>query len=115
MAAEDATTVSAADDLDGTTFCSAYIRLIQMIKVRHPAAKVVCVIGDYLYYGQGQAICRIADLFGDDSVRTVDILSKYGYKANSAIPKYSYAHPTAAGMTKIADEIYLAVGDWIDE
>ncbi|MBR6054166.1 MAG: calcineurin-like phosphoesterase C-terminal domain-containing protein [Bacteroidales bacterium] len=104
-----------ADALDGSTFCSAYIRLIQMIKVRHPAAKVVCVIGDYLYYGQGQAICRIADLFGDDSVRTVDILSKYGYKANSAIPKYNYAHPTAAGMTKIADEIYLAVGDWIDE
>jgi hypothetical protein len=114
-AASAATTVSAADALDGTTFCSAYIRLLQMIKVRHPAAKVVCIIGDYLYYGQGQAISRIAELFGDDYVRVVDILSKYGYKANSAIPKYSYAHPTKAGMSKIADEIALGVLDWIDE
>ena len=113
--ASAATTVAAADALDGTTFCSAYIRLIQMIKVRHPAAKVVCVIGDYLYYGQGQAISRIAELFGDDSVRVVDILSKYGYKANSAIPKYNYAHPTAAGMSVIANEIYSEVGAWIDE
>ena len=114
-AASAATTVSAADALDGTTFCSAYIRLLQMIKVRYPSAKVVCVIGDYLYYGQGQAISRIAKLFGEDFVRPVDILSKYGYKANSAIPKFSYAHPTAAGMTKIADEIYMEVGGWIDE
>ena len=114
-AASAATTVSEADDLDGTTFCSAYIRLLQMIKVRHPAAKVVCIIGDYLYYGQGQAISRIAELFGDDYVRVVDILSKYGYKANSAIPKYAYAHPTKAGMSKIADEVALEVLDWIDE
>ena len=114
-AASAATTVAEADALDGTTFCSAYIRLLQMIKMRHPAAKVVCVIGDYLYYGQGQAISRIAELFGEDFVRPVDILSKYGYKANSAIPKYSYAHPTAAGMSKIANEIYMEVGEWIDE
>ena len=112
--AEAATTVSAADALDGTTFCSAYIRLIQMIKVRFPSAKVVCVIGDYLKPGQGQAISRIATLFGDDNVRVVDILSKYGFHANSAIPKYNYAHPTAAGMSVIANEVYDAVGDWID-
>ena len=113
-AAEAATTVSAADALDGTSFCSAYIRLIQMIKVRFPSAKVVCVIGDYLKPGQGQAISRIAALFGSDSVRVVDILSKYGFHANSAIPKYDYAHPTAAGMSVIANEVYDAVGSWID-
>ena len=109
-----ATTVSAADALDGTTFCSAYIRLIQMIKVRFPSAKVVCIIGDYLKPGQGQAISRIATLFGSDSVRVVDILSKYGFHANSAIPKFNYAHPTAAGMSVIANEVYSEVGDWID-
>lgn len=112
--AEAATTASAADALDGTTFCSAYIRLIQMIKARFPSAKVVCVIGDYLRPGQGQAISRIATLFGSDNVRVVDILSKYGYKANSAIPKFDYAHPTAAGMSVIANEVYSEVGDWID-
>ena len=114
-AASAATTVSVADALDGTTFSAAYIRLLQMIKVRHPSAKVVCIIGDYLYYGQGQAISRIATLFGNDFVRVVDILSKYGFHANSAFPKYNYAHPTAAGMSKIADEVYSEVGEWIDE
>ena len=113
--ASAATTVSAADALDGTTFCSAYIRLLQMIKVRRPSAKIVCVIGDYLYYGQGQAVSQIAELFGDEHVRAVDILTKYGFHANSAIPKYQYAHPTKAGMSKIADEVYEAVGDWINE
>lgn len=106
---------SEADALDGTTFCSAYIRLIQMILVRHPQAKVVCVIGDYLKPGQGEAITRIAELFGEDHVRVVDILGKYGFHANSAIPKYDYAHPTAAGMSVIANEVYDAVGAWIDE
>ena len=86
-----------------------------MIKVRFPSAKVVCIIGDYLKPGQGQAINRIAALFGEDSVRAVDILSKYGFHANSAIPKYNYAHPTAAGMAVIADEVYSTVGSWIDE
>ncbi|MBR5704214.1 MAG: calcineurin-like phosphoesterase C-terminal domain-containing protein [Bacteroidales bacterium] len=114
-AASAATTVSAADALDGTTFCSAYIRLIKMVLTRHPNTKIVCVIGDYLKPGQGQAISKIAGLFGDQHVRVVDILSKYGFHANGVITKYDYAHPNAAGMSKIADEVYEAVGAWIDE
>ena len=113
--ASAANTVEEADALDGITFCSAYIRLIQMVKVRHPEAKIVCIIGDYLKPGQGQAISKIAELFGDEQVRVVDILSKYGFHANTAIPKYNYAHPTAAGMSTIANEVYDAVGSWIDE
>ena len=114
-AASDASTVAAADALDGTTFCSAYIRLLKMVLTRHPDAKIVCVIGDYLKPGQGQAISRIAELFGEDHVRVVDILSKYGFHANGVITKYDYAHPNAAGMSKITDEVYEAVGAWIDE
>lgn len=113
--ASAATTVNEADNLDGSTFCAAYIRLLQMIKVRYPAAKVVCVIGDYLDFGQGQAICRIAELFGDDFVRPVDLLSKYGHKANSAFPKCSGAYPNADGMGNIAYGVYLEVGTWIEE
>ncbi len=113
--ADAATTVDAADALDGTTFCSAYIRLIQMIKARHPQAKIVCIIGDYLYYGMGDAVKLIADHW--DDVRAVDILGQFGYKANgsSGIPKYDYAHPNAAGMEKIASFVYEKVGAWIDQ
>ena len=114
--ANAATSVEQADALDGSTFCSAYIRLIQMIRTRYPEAKIVCIIGDYLYYGQGQAINQIVSRYSSDYVRAVDILGEFGYKANSSsgIPKYDYAHPNAAGMQKIASFVYEKVGEWID-
>lgn len=113
-AADAATTAAAADALDGSTFCSAYIRLVKMIQTRHPSARIVCVIGDYLYAGQGQAIRLIAQHFGQDRVRTADILGQYGYQANGTITKYGYAHPDANGMNVMADYIYQQVGAWID-
>ena len=111
-AGDAATTVSAADALDGRTFCSAYIRLIRMVQTRFPAAKIVCVIGDYVYPGMGEAIRLIADHYA--SVRVADLLGKYGYKANGKITKYDYAHPDAAGMEVMASYIYSEVGSWID-
>lgn len=112
--AKSATTVAQADALDGTTYASACIRLIQMLRVRHPEAKIVFIIGDYVYSGMGEAARKIVDHFSDDYVRKVDILGKYGYKANSAIKKFDYAHPTAAGMDVIASYVYEQVGAWID-
>ena len=113
-AADAATTVAQADALDGTTYTSACIRLIQMLRVRHPEAKIVFIIGDYVYYGMGEVSRKIVDHFSDDYVRKVDILGEYGFHASSAIPKYDYAHPSAAGMDKIARYVYEQVGDWID-
>ena len=107
--ADAATTVAAADALDGTTFCSAYIRLIKMIQTRHPSAKVVCVIGDYLRGGQDDAIKLIAQHFGDSKVRYADIKGE-----GVTISKYSNPHPDAAGMATMADFIYSKVGSWID-
>jgi len=109
-AADAATTVSAADALDGSSFCSAYTRLIRMIQTRHPSAKIVCVIGDYLRGGQGEAIKLIAQHFGDSSVRVADLLGE-----NVSIPKYSNPHPNAAGMDAMAGFIYQKLGAWLDE
>lgn len=109
-AADAVTTVSEADALDGTSFCSAYTRLIKMIQTRRPSAKIVCVIGDYLRGGQGDAIKLIAAHFGEDKVRVADLLGD-----GVSIPKYSNPHPNAAGMTNMADYIYSKVGAWIDE
>ena len=108
--ASDAATIAEADALDGTTFCSAYIRLIRMILVRHPNAKVVCVIGGYLKGGQGAAIKLIADRFGADKVRYADIQGE-----GVTISMYNNPHPDAAGMATMANFIYSKVGDWIDE
>ena len=114
-AADAATTVAAADALDGTTYAGACIRLIQMLRVRHPKAKIVFIIGDYVYYGMGEVARKIVDHFSDDYVRKVDILGEYGYKASSAIKKFDYAHPKASGMDVIASFVYDQVGAWIDE
>ena len=113
-AADAATTVAQADALDGTTYAGACIRLIQMLRTRHPEAKIVFIIGDYVYSGMGEAARKIVDHFSDDYVRKVDILGEYGYKANSAIKKFDYAHPTAGGMDVIASYVYEQVGEWID-
>ncbi len=111
--ADGATEASDADALDGETFCSAYVRLIQMIRARHPQAKIVCIIGDCLYYGQEEAIIKIAAHYGPDKVRVVDLLGEYGFKT-SAIAKFSSPHPNAAGMETIASYVYSTVGAWID-
>lgn len=114
-AADAATTVAEADALDGTTYAGACIRLIKMLRMRHPEAKIVFIIGDYVYYGMGEVARKIVDHFSDDYVRKVDILGKYGYKASSAIQKFDYAHPKASGMDVIASFVYDQVGVWIDE
>ncbi|MCR5560346.1 MAG: SGNH/GDSL hydrolase family protein [Bacteroidales bacterium] len=109
-----ATSVDEADALDGKTFASAYIRLIRMLKTRYPSVKIVCVIGDYVQLGMGEAIRLIADHY--DYVRVADLLGEYGFHANSStgIPKFDYAHPNAAGMSVMANYIYSQVGSWID-
>jgi len=114
LVADEATTVAQANALDGSTYCGACIRLIRMLQTRYPSVKIVWVIGDYVYSGMAEANRRIAAHFGDDQVRTVDIFGKYGYQA-SAIPKFNYAHPTAAGMEVIASYAWQQVGSWIDE
>ena len=109
-AADQATTVDEADALNGTTFCSAYIRLIRMIQARcGEDVKIVCVTGDYLRGGQQQAIKLIAQHFGEDKVRAADLIG-----GNVSIPKYSNPHPNAEGMSNMADYIYQTVGSWID-
>lgn len=107
-----ATSVDEADALDGKTFAAAYIRLIRMLQTRYPSVKIVCVIGDYVQLGMGEAIRLIADHY--DSVRVADLLDEYGFHASSSIPKYDYAHPNATGMNVMANYIYSQVGSWID-
>ena len=110
--ADAATTLTAAEALDFSTFCSAYIKLLQMIKVRYPDAKVVCIIGDCVSAGMQSAIKSIAEHYG---AKNVDLLAINGYRGTSPISKYDGAvHPDAAGMAYMADEIFSQVGTWIE-
>lgn len=116
-AADAATTKALAEALPTDTYCESYIKLLQMIKIQYPAAKVVCIIGDWFSEGMEKAILDFAPHFG---ARVVDILAVGGFD-NPAIEKQdggldqpsTGCHPTAAGMAFIARQIWLSVGSWL--
>ncbi|MCQ2184236.1 MAG: DUF4886 domain-containing protein [Bacteroidales bacterium] len=111
--ADAATTRAAAEGLDATTFCSAYIKLMQMLKVRYPSAKVVCLVGDCLSAGMQSAVKSISAHYG---AKYVDFLAINGFKGNTIIGKYDGGtHPNAAGMEYMASEIYRELGPWLEE
>lgn len=111
-AADAATTISASEALPYDTFCAAYTKLLQMIKVRYPEAKVVCVIGDYISVGMEKSILKIAAHYG---AKAVDFLAVNGFNDQFNMSKYSGCHPDARGMKYMADKIYNEVGSWLDE
>ena len=73
---------------------------MQMIKVRYPSAKVVCIIGDWISAGMQKTIQKVADHYG---ARTVDFLSVNGFKDTEYMTKYNGPHPDAGGMAFMAD------------
>ena len=112
--ADACATLSEAEALEFKTFCSAYIKLVKMIKLRYPSAKIVCIIGDCVSGGQSAAIKSIADHYG---AKYVDFLSINGYRGTSPLTKYTgnVVHPDANGMDFMAKTIYQQLGSWLEE
>lgn len=111
--ADACTSLSQAEALDFSTFCSAYIKLLQMIKVRYPEAKVVCIIGDAVSAGMQSAIKSIATHY---NAKYVDFLELNGFKGSAPLSKYDNSvHPDAAGMEYMAKTIYSQLGSWLEE
>lgn len=59
-AADAAATRAEIEALDDTTFCTAYIKLLRLLKERYPDVKIVCIIGDYLSTGIERSTLAIA-------------------------------------------------------
>ena len=114
MTADACTTIAQAEALDFSTFCSAYIKLVKMVKVRYPDAKVVCIIGDCVSAGMQSAIKSIANHYG---AKYVDFLAINGFKGTSPLTKYegNTVHPDSNGMDFMAKTIYQQLGSWLDE
>lgn len=117
--ADAATTRAEIEALDDTTFCTAYIKLMCLIRERHPQAKIVCIIGDYLTTGIEKSTIRIAEHYG---ARYVDLYAVNGYNDQTYMPKHDYnpatgkgCHPSSAAMEFIAKKIYTELGDWLEE
>lgn len=109
-AAEAADTWEEIVALEDGYFVHAYVKLLNMIRFKHPNAKVVIIIGDALTKRAQQALLEIADHYGQ----------LYGYKCvnffglAASISKASGAHPDDAGFTYMADKIFQEVGSYIN-
>ena len=98
-------------------FCSAYVKLLCLIKQQYPNAKIVCIIGDYLSEGIQKSIIAMANHYG---AKYVDLYAVNGFNDQTYMPKHDYngssgCHPNAKAMTFIADKIYNELGAWLEQ
>lgn len=120
--AADATTTRAeVEALNDTTFCEAYIKLIELILERRADTKIVCIVGDYTGVGVQQSIHKIAAHYGDNA-KVVDLLAVNGFNDQVYMPKHDYnpetgkgCHPSAKAMVFMANKIYEELGAWLEE
>ena len=113
--ADAATTWDALLALNDTSFVEAYTKLLSMMHFKHPNAKVVMIIGDWIHAGTRQAILKIASHYGDKyGYKCVDLQEISPYGTYNAIPKESGCHPNEAGFEVMANYIYEKTGSYID-
>lgn len=130
--ADAASTTEAINNLPDGTYCEAYCKLMCQIRNRHPRAKVVCIIGDYLNSAVEKSTIAIANHYGAKVVNLFRVngfndlggyspstLTNKGSQPN--MPKHDYAgeisgcHPGAQAMEFIANKIYSELGIWLEE
>lgn len=114
LTADACQSLAEAEALDFSTFCSAYVKLVKMIKLRYPSAKIVCIIGDCVSAGMQSAIKSIAAHYG---AKYVDFLALNGFRGTSPLTKYegNIVHPDSNGMDYMAKTIYQQLGSWLNE
>ena len=113
--ADAATTWDQLVALNDTSFVEAYTKLLSMMHFKHPNAKVVMIIGDWIHEGTRQAILKIAKHYGDKyGYKCVDLQEISPYNSYDVIPKESGCHPNEAGFEVMADYIYKKAGSYID-
>ena len=115
--ADAAQTREEIEALPHNDFCSAYVKLLCLIRQQYPDTKIVCIIGDYLSEGIERSIISIANHYG---AKSVDLLAVNGFNDQTYMPKHDYngssgCHPNAKAMTFIADKIYEDLGAWLEQ
>ena len=114
-AADAVTTWDGLLTLNDTSFVEAYVKLLSMMHCKHPNAKVVMIIGDWIHAGTRQAILKIANHYGAKwGYKCVDLQDISPYGTKEVIPKEDGCHPNEAGFEVMANYIYQQVGSYID-
>ena len=114
--ADAASTREEIENLDDTTFCTAYIKLLRLWIDQYPGVKIVCIIGDYLSEGVEQSILMIAEHYG---AKCIDLLQVNGFNDQTYMPKHDYdgssgCHPGVKAMSFISNKIYSELGPWME-
>jgi hypothetical protein len=117
--ADAATTLTDIKALDDVTFCTAYIKLLKLVKTTYSSAKIVIVIGDYISEGMEKSIIKIADHYG---VKYVDLYAVNGFNGITTDPSYNpmpkhdnYCHPGVEAFKFIANKIYTEQGSYLEK
>lgn len=117
--ADAATTLTDIKALDDVTFCTAYIKLLKLVKTIYSSAKIVIVIGDYISEGMEKSIIKIADHYG---VKYVDLYAVNGFNGITTDPSYNpmpkhdnYCHPGVEAFKFIANKIYTEQGAYLEK
>jgi len=119
--AEAARTREEIEALPHGDFCSAYVKLICLIKQQYPKTKIVCIIGDRTSLSVEKSIIAIADHY--DNVKYVDLYAVNGFNDQTYMPKHDYngsnqdsaCHPGRKAMEFISDKIYNELGAWLEK
>lgn len=113
--ADAATDLTAVKALDDTTFIPAYIKMIRILHVMYPKAKIIMPIGDHVRPALRSSILKIgAHYQAKYGYRVVDLQNLSPFKKNTVITKTDSCHPDDNGFTQMANYIYQQVGDYID-
>ena len=88
---------------DFSCFRSAYVQLVKMLQERYEGVQLILLIGDTLTSGYENSIIEIARHFG---LPYVDFVG-------ASIPKCKGSHPTAQGMSIMAERIYNTCKDYL--
>jgi len=107
-AAVTRTDISVLQDQD---FCSAYVKLIRLIRYDHPEASIACIIGDILNEPVAQCIRAAGAHY---NLPVVDFFATAGYNDTANIPKIDGVHPNTVGMSYIATKVYNEIKSTIE-
>ena len=88
---------------DLSCFRSAYVQLVKMLQEKYEGVQLILLIGDTLTSGYENSILEIARHFG---LPYVDFVG-------ASIPKCKGSHPTAQGMSIMAERIYNTCKDYL--
>ena len=88
---------------DLSCFRSAYVQLVKMLQEKYEGVQLILLIGDTLTSGYENSIIEIARHFG---LPYVDFVG-------ASIPKCKGSHPTAQGMSIMAERIYNTCKDYL--